>query len=293
MSLATTQPPPSSPGSDIEVSSRDLQSRLHIGSSTTHSFGHHVTPYDADEYRPTQGAMALSTPSETSRASFQTGLPQRDTPTHVRAMFDELQKVRRIRNLVQDADGSMYALCCSECGGNTSSTAQTSTPTFDLQYMRSHLTKTHSLGMDRQAADEVLERCKGPPLSGEDVRRIYNNEPSFVDDRIQVKRATAKRRRDVSSQEEEGELHIPLCRVTSMLTRISIRLSGRALKSREAVRWSSLWATQRDRRPQQVATARAYHDTYLSVCEVLRPQFRHRRFGTVDERCGQEPSGHG
>ncbi|WP_424704500.1 hypothetical protein, partial [Escherichia coli] len=87
-----------------------------------------------------------------------------------------------------------------------------SAPTFTAANLRRHLTKTH---YEDLSDEEVIRKCKGPPLSGEDIKLIYSydRQKTSVADRVtvksvpKVKRATkGSNKRPASVDSEEGNV---------------------------------------------------------------------------------------
>ncbi len=104
----------------------------------------------------------------------------------VQAMFRVLKEERQYHNLHQDPDGRIYALCCYRRGANTARDTTASAPSFTAACLRRHLTKTH---FEDLSDYKVVRSCRGPPLSEEDVRLIYNyaREETSVRDRVTIK----------------------------------------------------------------------------------------------------------
>lgn len=112
----------------------------------------------------------------------------------VQGMFQILKEQRFYLNLHQDVDGSIYALCChhADCGANTArdhiSTA--TAPTFTPARLRQHLRQTHD---EEGEEEDAVQKCKGLPISAEDIRLIYHEQVSSVHDRVTMKSVARKR----------------------------------------------------------------------------------------------------
>ncbi|KAK5163236.1 uncharacterized protein LTR77_010822 [Saxophila tyrrhenica] len=116
---------------------------------------------------------------------------QAPTSTSIQAIFERLEN--DYGNLWQDSDGKMYAICCILCGCNASAKKDVVAPSFNYQNFWNHFTKAHFAESRFLNADSAVQQCKGPPISDEDIMRIYRKEPSGVDDRIALEKTTKKR----------------------------------------------------------------------------------------------------
>lgn len=102
-------------------------------------------------------------------------------------------------HLHEDKDGNVFALCCSDCGVNTSSTVgKYAAPNMNPLKMYGHLRLSHGhVGKDSAWA---IERCKGDAIPLPDLERILIGLPTPYDWRFEVRAVKTTRQETVESK---------------------------------------------------------------------------------------------
>jgi hypothetical protein len=98
------------------------------------------------------------------RSSNNKALP--DTLQIKAAALIHLKEKEKYKNLYQDGDGNIYALCCYECGVNTSRDAEVEVASFTIAKLRNHMSSAH---WKKLTESETIEKRKGPAISSEDL----------------------------------------------------------------------------------------------------------------------------
>jgi hypothetical protein len=110
-------------------------------------------------------------------------------PTTPQSWITALKQRRRINNL-RVIDLRVHALCCDICGANSTQGQHSKYASFDWRGVRAHLLNCHNKQIFTE--DQILQRCKGTPISVEDLRCILEGTPSKMDERIKTREAPRK-----------------------------------------------------------------------------------------------------